>query len=206
MKNKIYLYPIWVRIWHLINAILIILLTCSGLCLQYASETYTILSFDSAVKIHNVSGIILTANYLFFLFMNRFTSNGMYYQFHLKGILDRVTKQLKYYTIGIFKKEEPHFPISTERKFNPLQKLSYVFVMYIVIPVIIITGIMLFFPDLLLADVLGVTGVLHLTDLLHIALGFFSTIFMLVHIYFCTIGSTPTSNFKSMINGWHEAH
>jgi len=206
MKDKIYLYPVWVRIWHTINAILIILLIISGLCLQYASESYTIISFNDAVKIHNISGIILVVNYIFFLVWNRFTSNGQYYQFALKGLWVRVTKQLRYYSIGIFKKEEPPFPININRKFNPLQKLSYVFVMYIIIPIIIITGIMLFFPDLLLADVLGITGVLHLTDLMHIVMGFFCSIFMLVHVYFCTIGKTPGSNFKSMINGWHEAH
>ena len=206
MKDKIYLYPVWVRIWHIINAILIILLIITGLCLQYASESYTIISFNDAVKIHNITGIILIVNYIFFLIWNRFTSNGQYYQFPLKGLLGRVFAQFRYYSIGIFKKEEPPFPISIKRKFNPLQKLSYVLVMYIIIPIIIMTGIMLFFPDLLLADVLGITGVLHLTDLMHIVMGFFCSIFMLVHIYFCTIGKTPWSNFKSMINGWHEAH
>jgi thiosulfate reductase cytochrome b subunit len=29
---------------------------------------------------------------------------------------------------------------------------------------------------------------------------------MCVHVYFCTIGKNPTSNFKSMINGYHESH
>jgi thiosulfate reductase cytochrome b subunit len=29
---------------------------------------------------------------------------------------------------------------------------------------------------------------------------------MFVHNYFCTIGKTATSNFRSMINGYHEAH
>jgi thiosulfate reductase cytochrome b subunit len=29
---------------------------------------------------------------------------------------------------------------------------------------------------------------------------------MLIHIYFCTIGATFVSNFKSMITGFHESH
>jgi thiosulfate reductase cytochrome b subunit len=47
---------------------------------------------------------------------------------------------------------------------------------------------------------------LHLIDLFHIIVGFLVSLFMVVHIYFCTIGSTPLSNFKSMINGYHEGH
>jgi len=52
---------------------------------------------------------------------------------------------------------------------------------------------------------LGVSG-LHLTDLFHIFIGFLISVFMFIHIYFCTIGKTPLSNFKGMINGYHEVH
>jgi thiosulfate reductase cytochrome b subunit len=29
---------------------------------------------------------------------------------------------------------------------------------------------------------------------------------MVIHIYFCTFGAKVSSNFKSIINGYHEAH
>jgi len=111
-------------------------------------------------------------------------------------------KQFRYYSYGIFKKEKPPYSITKKRKFNPLQKLSYVLVMYLLMPVMILTGIMLFFPDVLPSRILGVGGI-HLIDLLHIISGFTLSIFMVVHIYFCTIGRTPFANFESMINGWH---
>ena len=126
MKEQVYLYPVWVRLWHLFNLILILTLIFTGLCLQYSSEDYTIIPFKYAVSIHNIAGFILIANYLFFIFGNLLTPNGRYYQFHRAGMINRVLRQFKYYSFGIFKKENAPFPIDIERKFNPLQKLSYV--------------------------------------------------------------------------------
>ncbi len=38
--KKIYLYPVWIRIWHLINALMFILLIFTGLCLHFASSGF----------------------------------------------------------------------------------------------------------------------------------------------------------------------
>lgn len=202
MKDKVYLYPLWVRIWHMFNALLFLILIFTGLSLQYSSMEFALIPFNYAVSIHNIAGIALAIGFVFYLFANRFTSNGTYYQFKLKGLYKRVMKQFKYYAFGIFKKEKPPYPISKKRKFNPLQKLSYVLVMYCLVPIVTITGIMLFYPDVLPSKILGIGGI-HLTDLIHIITGFALSVFMAVHIYFCTIGKTPLANFKSMINGWH---
>ena len=202
MKDKLYLYPLWVRLWHMLNAILFLALVCTGLCLQYSSVEFTLIPFHYAVSIHNITGIGITVLFVFYLFANRFTSNGNYYQFKLSGLAKRVMKQFRYYSYGIFKKEKPPYPVTKKRKFNPMQKLSYVVVMYILMPVMILTGILLFFPDVLPSRILGIGGI-HFIDLLHIISGFTLSIFMLIHIYFCTIGKTPLSNFKSMITGWH---
>jgi thiosulfate reductase cytochrome b subunit len=202
MKKQMYLYPLWVRIWHLINAIMFLILIITGLSLQYSSLDYTIIPFEYAISIHNITGLLLIVGYIFYLFANRITSNGQYYHFKPKGMAGRVIKQARYYSYGIFKKEQPPFPVKIGRKFNPLQKLSYVIAMYMLVPLVIITGIALFYPDLLPDRVLGIGGI-HLTDLIHIIVGFGLSVFMIIHVYFCTIGKSPWSNFKSIINGWH---
>lgn len=202
MKDQVYLYPLWVRLWHLFNLIMFLGLIFTGLSLQYASVEFELIPFNVAVTWHNVTGILLTIGFGFYLVGNRFTSNGQYYQFKLKRLFKRVFKQFRYYSFGIFKKEDPPYPISKKRKFNPLQKLSYVMVMYFLMPIVIITGFGLFFPELLPTKILGLSGI-HVFDLIHIITGYALSIFMIVHVYFCTIGKTPTANFKSMINGWH---
>lgn len=203
-NERLYLYPIWVRIWHMTNAILCLTLIITGLSIQFASPS-TVVKFSLAVSIHNLAGILLAISYLLFFFGNMFTKNGTYYVIPAKGTFDRLMKQFRYYTYGIFKKESPPFPVTEEEKFNPLQQLTYVILMYFLIPFVIITGFGLLYPEITVNSVFGVSG-LGLTDFIHIVAGFFITVIMVVHVYFCTIGKTPTSNFKSMINGYHESH
>ena len=205
MEEKLYLYPVWVRLWHWANAILCLLLILTGLSMQYSDPEYPLIRFDYAVAIHDISGIILTISYILFVLGNLLTPNGSQYLFRIRGYFRNVTRQARYYAFGMFKGEDPPFEITENNKFNPLQRFSYVFIMYISIPVIIITGLMLLYPEYLLHGVFG-TFALHTTDIIHVVLGFIVSLFFVVHVYFCTIGSRPLSNFTSMFNGYHEKH
>lgn len=203
MSERLYLYPLWIRIWHWTNALMFLILIVTGLSMQYSSPDFPMIRFDWAVSMHNLAGIVLTVGYLFFIIVNRFSTNRKYYRFKRKGFIKRLLKQFEYYTIGVFKKVDKPYPVSKKRKFNPLQKLSYLVVMYIFMPILIITGFALLYPEVNLKEFAGFSGI-HLTDLLHIIIGFFLSVFLVVHLYFCTMGTTPTSDFKSMINGYHE--
>ncbi len=205
MTGKIYLYPIWVRLWHALNAILIILLIISGVSMQYTNPANPFIRFDIAVTMHNISGILLTINYMGFLIGTIITPNGKYYKLSLKGLVPRLMKQFMYYTFGIFKQENPPFPVTKESKFNPLQQFTYVIAMFMLVPVVIITGWALLYPEVVLTKFFSGSGI-KVNDFIHVIIGFFVSFFMFVHIYFCTIGATFVSNFKSMINGFHESH
>jgi thiosulfate reductase cytochrome b subunit len=202
--EKLYLYPVWIRIWHWTNALLCLILIVTGLSIQFSNPS-TMVHFNAAVTVHNVGGILLSVSYVLFFFGNLFTPNGAYYVIPVKGFMNRLMKQFHYYTVGIFRKEPAPFPVNEESKFNPLQQVTYVVLMYAILPFLIISGWGLLYPEVTVAGIFGVSG-LDLTDLLHIAAGFATSLIMIVHIYFCTIGKTPTSNFKSMINGYHESH
>ncbi len=202
--ERLYLYPVWIRIWHMTNALLCLILSITGLSIQCSNPT-TVVKFNAAVTVHNLAGIILTISYGLFFLGNLFTPNGSHYVISVKGFIMRLKKQFYYYTIGIFKKESAPFPVNEEGKFNPLQQVTYVVLMYGFVPFVIISGWGLLYPEMTVYSVFGISG-LDLTDLLHITAGFGISIIMCVHIYFCTIGKNPTSNFKSMINGYHESH
>lgn len=201
-----YLYPIWVRLWHVVNAILIIILIITGISMQYTDKENTIfmVGFARAVKWHNVAAIILTINYIVFVTGNIITENGKYYKIRKRNFFSDMGKQLRYYTLGMFKHERHPFPVTLKRKFNPLQKVSYVLAMYIAIPLIIISGLGLMFPEVTINRVFGVSGLI-LTDILHITLGFFISIFLIIHIYTCTLGARPTTLFKGIITGFHDS-
>ena len=204
-NERLYLYPIWLRFWHLINALLCLILIITGISMQFSAPTVVLVNFDTAVAIHNIAGIILTINYAIFFFGNLFSFNGSQYQILYKGLYKRLITQARFYAFGIFTGENPPFPISKVNKFNPLQRFSYVLIMYLLVPVVVITGFALLYPETIPTTILSTSG-LHLTDLFHIISGFIIGIFMLIHIYFCTFGKKPGSNFLSIITGYHEPH
>jgi len=201
-----YLYPKWIRAWHMVNALLFLILIITGISMQYTdmgNSSYTV-GFALAVKWHNVAAFILTANYVIFVVGNAITKNGKYYRIQKKNFWSDLMSQLKYYAFGMFRKEKHPFPITMERKFNPLQKVSYILAMYAGMPVLIISGIVLLFPELAITNFFGLSGLV-LNDVLHIASGFFLSIFMVIHIYTCTLGAKPSSLFWGMISGYHQS-
>jgi len=200
-----YLYPVWVRLWHALNAVLIIILIITGISMQYTGEDMKFLvGFEKAVRWHNISATFLTVTFIFFVTGNLFTGNGKYYKIEKKNFWSDLVKQMKYYSWGMFRGQKPPFPVSLERKFNPLQKFSYVMAMYVAMPLVIISGIGLMFPEVTINRIFGVSGLI-LTDILHITMGFFLSVFLIIHIYTCTLGSKPTSLFRGLISGYHES-
>ena len=202
-ENNIYFYPIWLRIWHGINALGILILIITGINMQYSNSKFELMNFELAVNLHNISGILVTLNYLFFFIGNLLTPNKKYYRLKLKGLLKRLSLQVSYYTSGLFNHQQPPFPLSEKRKFNPMQKVSYLLVMYLFVPGLIITGLALLFPETIIENVYSVSGIF-LTAVLHASLGFLVSIFLIVHLYVASIGKHPLNNFKSILTGYHD--
>jgi thiosulfate reductase cytochrome b subunit len=204
MSEKLYLYPVVIRVWHLMNALLILCMIITGISLQYSDPNFPLISFGVAVEIHNMAGILLSISYLIFIIGNIVSGNLKHYKINYQGLIARNITQFKYYTFGLFKGEKAPFPVTAENKFNPLQFTAYLSIMFFFVPLVIITGLGLLFPGIVPTTFLGIGGIF-LTAILHVIAGFFISIFLFIHVYFCTIGSTPTSNFKSIITGYHDS-
>ncbi len=205
MENKLYLYPGLIRIWHFLNALLIIALIISGLSMQYSDPMNPFMRFDLAVSMHNIAGLILIFNYLLFIIANTISNNGKHYRIQLKGLKQRLLVQFRYYTYGIFKKEEAPFPVTKKLKFNPIQQVTYFMTMYVMMPLLFLTGVPMLFSGVFVRQLIG-TKAFFITDIFHITIGFFLSVFLVIHVYFCTFGAKPYSNFKSIITGYHEGH
>jgi thiosulfate reductase cytochrome b subunit len=199
-----YLYPKWIRVWHVINAAMILILIVTGLSMQYTDKDNAsyVVGFAKAVRLHNFAALILVLNYILFVTGNLLTNNGRYYRIGRKDFLSNLKKQFKYYSLGMFRGEKHPFPVTEERKFNPLQKITYILAMYVAMPLLIISGTGLLLPEITIKTVFGISGLI-LTDILHITMGFLLSIFMVIHIYTCTLGARPTSLFWGMITGYH---
>jgi thiosulfate reductase cytochrome b subunit len=166
---------------------------------------FFLIDFSTAVKWHNIAALILCANFIIYIIGNITTGNGKYYKPSGKGLLKNLYKQGKYYAYGMFVGEKHPFPVNEKRKFNPLQKVSYLLIMYVGMPLLVLSGIAMFFPEMVVNRIFNISGFL-INDLIHITAGFIISIFMIVHIYTCTLGVKPSTLFKSMITGYHEVH
>ncbi|MEA5109806.1 Thiosulfate reductase cytochrome B subunit PhsC [bioreactor metagenome] len=200
--KKIYLYPLWLRIWHHVNAVLMLALILTGVSMQYSNPDYPLIRFDIAVSVHNISGIMLTLSYFYFFLGILFTSIGRHYVMK-QGFFKAFYQQAKYYLFGIFRGEPHPFPVNAERKFNPIQQITYNVIQHAITPVTFVTGWALLYPETIILNVFGYSGIM-LTSLLHVAAGFLISVFLVIHLYFITVGHSVTSNLKSMITGYHE--
>ena len=199
------LYPLWIRIWHLLNAVLIIMLIITGALMQFTGPDSQLLIalFPGSARIHDVSAIILTISYMAFVAGNIISDNGIHYRLKRKDIMPDSVIQLKYFTWGMFRKEKIPFPVTEDSKFNPLEKISYLLAMYAALPLLIMSGIIMLFPDMKIIDLMGNSFYLF-TDILHIVTGFMISMFLVIHIYTCTITTKPGSILRSIISGYRE--
>ncbi len=44
--KKIYLYPVWIRLWHTLNALMFLVLLVTGISLHYASAESSFIPFQ----------------------------------------------------------------------------------------------------------------------------------------------------------------
>lgn len=174
-------YPFWLRLWHSTNGILCLILVISGLMMQYASPIKIVISLPLAIFIHNVSGIILIISWVFFIIANGLSKNGNYYWPTLKSFKESII-QFRYYAYGMFKGETSPFKDDPNRKFNPLQQLAYWSTMYIITPLLVITGFIMINVERLLIDEKSII-IYQVCDFIHISSAFVISVFLVLHLY-----------------------
>jgi len=206
--KKVYVNPLPVRIWHWINALGFIILIITGAQIRFA-DPMGLTSLRTAFELHKWIGLIVSANYLLWLIY--YLSSGKLFKVYFSYLwkpaefIKNSIKQGKYYSYGVMMGDKnPHHP-TPEDKFNPLQQITYLIIMIVLLPLEIITGFMLWTPKFFgpLIDVLGGT---YNVILIHVALGIFFTFFIFVHAYLGTLGNTPLEDYKAMITGYKEEY
>ncbi len=201
-----YLYPLWIRLWHFANSILILIQIITGIMMQFTdSDSQSLVAlFPGSVRLHDICAVILTISYMTYVGGNIISGNGRYYRMSKKDLFPDSGIQLKYFVWGMFRKEQKPFPVTDEKKFNPLEKVTYLLIMYAALPLLILSGIIMLFPDMKIIGILG-TGFFLFTDILHIILGSVISLFLIIHVYTCTISPRPGSLFRSIISGYRES-
>lgn len=201
---RIYYYTLHERIWHWLQAVAILLLMWTGVEIHHP-QTWSLLGFQTATMLHNLLGFALIANALLGLLYHIFTEEILQFIPHPQGFFDMAWKQAAYYLRGIFRGEPHPIEKDPDNKLNPLQKVTYLLVLNLLLPAQLISGLLIWGAQRwpLLTERLG--GLAWLGTV-HTLIAWSFAAFLLMHIYLATTGHTPMANIKAMLVGWEELH
>lgn len=197
--KKVYIYKGFERFWHWTQAILIFLLAVTGFEIH---DSITLFGFELAVTIHNAAAISFIVLIVFTIFWHFTTGEWRQYIPTTKNL----KAQFAYYISGIFR-NAPHPTRKTQlSKLNPLQRLVYLGLKVVFIPLMVISGIIYMFFRYPVAGKVESLGLSSVTPIavLHTIGAFILLAFVIVHLYLITTGQTITSNLKAMLTGWEE--
>jgi len=199
--REVYVYKGFERFWHWMQALLILFLALTGFEIH---GSFSFLGFEQAVRYHRVAAIVLMVLIVFAAFWHLTTDEWRQYL----PTLTNLRAQAEYYLVGVFR-GAPHPTRKTVlSKLNPLQKLVYLQLKLLVIPVVVVSGVLYLvyrYPARGGMTGLSVDG-LETIAVVHTAGAFLLVAFLIAHVYLITTGTTLTSNLRAMITGYEELH
>lgn len=202
--HKLYVNPLPVRIWHWTNAIGFLLLIATGLQIRFAGLTQ-LMSFKTAVVVHNWIGFVLIANFFVWLTFYLFSDKIKVYHPELSPMkyFRASFRQMQFYGYGIFRGDPNPHHVSVYRKFNPLQSMLYQIIMMLLVPIQFYTGVLLW-DVTRFSSMVDMFGGVRVVDTVHVLLFIFFCGFIIVHVYLATLGHTRSAHFKAMLTGYEE--
>ena len=195
MKKTIYLYSRFNRFWHWSQSLLIFFLILTGFEIH---SSYKFFGYEHAVKWHNIAAWAFLVLIVFAVFWHFVTGQWKQYI----PTRENLKAQIDYYLLGIFRNAPHPTRKSTLSKLNPLQRIVYLALNILVIPVMVTSGLLYMFyryPSNPIA-----LGGLKSVAVLHTIGAFVLLAFVVVHLYLITTGHTVTSNLMAMLTGYEE--
>jgi thiosulfate reductase cytochrome b subunit len=198
------LYSLHERIWHWLQAATLILLILTGFAIHYPTASGLFGDLARSISWHSWIGLFLVLNAFLGLFYHLTAERYHHFLPKMDDFTEGAIRQARFYLYGIFKGEPHPFESDGERRLNPLQKLTYLALLNVLLPFQIATGVLMWgaerWPDLFAraggARVLGPA---------HTLGAFLFTAFLVTHIYLTTTGKTPLSLLRAMITGYERS-
>jgi len=193
--TEVTLFPLLVRAWHWINAVLFLILIVTGFSMHFGEG----MGFEAAQSTHATFALGLVAMWM--LYVLYLVLSGQIMQYLPRAdFISASFKQMRYYMFGIYKGEENPAGHDPKKRLNPLQQGAYVSVLFLAFPVLVASGIALFIPEIIPAEIMDMDGK-RFVSLAHTISAFFMVIFLVVHLYLCTTGESIFALVRSMITG-----
>lgn len=203
--HKIYLQPTPVRIWHWLNALGIVTLIVTGAQIRFPEYIQLFASYKSAILLHNTAGLVVAVSFSLWFFYYGVVARNIrkIYVPTREDLQVGILRQAKFYLLTYFLGwKNPHHA-TPDDKFNPMQKSAYMAIMFVLMPLVALTGILLTNVSPL-REVVILIGGLKLLVAVHFLLACCLCAFLFTHVYLATLGKTPMAYIKPMWTGWEE--
>lgn len=194
-KTDKVMFPFGVRLWHNSNVIVFVILILTGLSMHFS----TLLGFEISQYSHNILGAVLIVQWLLYI-LYLILSGQIKQYLPRRDFVSAALKQAKFYLKDIYSGAENPAGHDPKKRLNPLQQMGYLPILLVAFPLLIVSGIALFFNELLPEQIFGVDGKT-MVVMLHVAMSHIMVLFIAAHVYLCTTGATVSEHFKSMITG-----
>ena len=200
--RKVYMYSVYERLWHWLQTVAILLLVFTGVVI-HKPETFGVLSFRYIVQIHNVLAAVLVINAALAAFYHLASGEIRQYLPRPYGFFDAAFLQAKYYLRGIFRGDPHPFEKRPEQKMNPLQQITYLAILNVLLPLQVITGLLMWGAQEWPEAAARLGGLAFLSPL-HTLISWLFASFIVLHVYLTTTGPTALSSIRGMVMGWDE--
>jgi thiosulfate reductase cytochrome b subunit len=200
--KRVYMYDVYERFWHWLQTVAIILLIFTGLVI-HRPDMLGMFNFRNIVWLHNMLALILVINAAMSLFYH--LTSGAIQQFIPRpyGFFDQSIQQAKFYLYNIFKGGPHPMEKRKDQKLNPLQQVTYFWLLNVLLPLQIITGGLMWgvqqWPQ-----VAGLAGGLPVLAPVHTLVAWLFATFIVAHVYLTTTGPSVLTDIKAMITGWED--
>ncbi len=200
MNQGVTLYTLHERIWHWMQAAVIILLILTGLAIHYPDRFGIFGSMTNSIRLHTWVAAALLANAFLGAFYHLTAEKYHHFLPRMEDFTGAAMRQARFYLYGIFKGERHPLETDPRRKLNPLQKITYLVLLNFLLPYQMATGLLLWGADRW-PQTFDRVGGLWLLGPAHTLGSYFFLAFLIAHIYLATTGPTPGALLRAMTKG-----
>ncbi|HAS90677.1 MAG TPA: hypothetical protein DCS48_15475 [Desulfovibrio sp.] len=189
------MFPVAVRLWHWINALLFAILIVTGFAMHFGIG----MPFEPAQSTHAYFALGLAALWAMYILYLVLTGQLMQY-LPRADFIPASFEQARYYMLGIYKGEKNPAGHDPKKRLNPLQQTAYLSVLFVLFPALVVSGLALFIPEIIPPELMGMNGK-HFVSLVHTGAAFMMILFIVIHLYLCTTGESILALVRSMVTG-----
>ena len=191
-----YLQPAPVRIWHWLNALGIVTLILTGVQIRFPEFITIFGSYKTAIMLHNTAGVVVSLSFSLWFFYYKLAGKlAKIYVPNQEELKYGLVRQAFYYFFRYFRGDPSPHHATPDNKFNPMQKSAYLAIMFVLMPLVALTGILLM-NVAPLRELVLLSGGLKISSLSTSCWPARSPPFSFTHVYLATLGHTPMAHIN----------